>query len=243
MGAFFNLLLAVSALCSPFVRKPSPDKVQTPQAVTPRTDDTGTLSERALLWLLFGTGFTSMGTEVVWVRLYTPSLSTVVYAFAIILGLYLIATDVGSWFYRRSKRAASILESGVLWVVMGAAVIVAFLSADPRLPLPGIVRVALGIMPFSILVGFVTPGILDRYSGGDPDRAGNAYAINIVGCVLGPVVAGFLFLPAAWKRAVSAIVHSRFRGSSLGSNICRDLVCHQAKESLLRVDLPVASSR
>ena len=37
-----------------------------------------------------------MGAEVVWVRLYTPSLSTVVYAFAIILGLYLIATDLGS---------------------------------------------------------------------------------------------------------------------------------------------------
>ncbi len=141
-----------------------------------------------------------MGAEVVWVRLYTPSLSTVVYAFAIILGLYLIATDLGSLYYRRSKHSAAILESGALWVALGASVVAAFLAADPRLPLPGIVRVALGIMPFSLLVGFATPGILDRYSGGDPDRAGTAYAINIVGCVLGPVVAGFLFLPVLGER-------------------------------------------
>ena len=200
VGASLNVLLAISAFLLSFVRKPSKVDVSSPQPVAPRNNDSGTLSGRALLWLLFGTGFTSMGAEVVWVRLYTPSLSTVVYAFAIILGLYLAATDLGSWYYRRSKRAANILESGLLWVVMGAAVIVAFLSADPRLPLPGIVRVALGIMPFSILVGFVTPGILDRYSGGDPDRAGNAYAINIVGCVLGPVVAGFLFLPMLGER-------------------------------------------
>jgi len=55
-------------------------------------------------------------------------------------------------------------------------------------------------MPFSFLVGFITPGILDRYSGGEPDRAGNAYAINIAGCVLGPIVGGFLLLPMVGER-------------------------------------------
>ncbi len=200
VGACFNLLLAVTAFLLSFARKSSQGNVRSSQPVAPHADAPGTLSHRALLWLLFGTGFTSMGAEVVWVRLYTPSLSTVVYAFAIILGLYLIATDVGSWYYRRSKRGGDVLESGLLWVVLGVSVVIAFLTADPRLSLPGIVRVALGIMPFSLLVGFATPGILDRYSGGDPDRAGNAYAINIIGCVLGPVVAGFLFLPALGER-------------------------------------------
>jgi predicted membrane-bound spermidine synthase len=200
VGVCFNLLLAISALLLSIVRKPSPGEAPSTPPAAPHTSSAGTLSESALLWLLFGTGFTSMGAEVVWVRLYTPSLSTVVYAFAIILGLYLIATDIGSWYYRRSRRGGEILESGVLWAALGASVVLAFLAADPRLPLPGIVRVALGIMPFSLLVGFATPGILDRYSGGDPDRAGKAYAINIVGCVLGPVVAGFLFLPALGER-------------------------------------------
>jgi predicted membrane-bound spermidine synthase len=200
VGVLLNLLLAVSALLLSFANKSSQDELQCQQVDALPVGDSGGLSSKALLWILFGTGFTSMGAEVVWVRLYTPSLSTVVYAFALILGMYLVATDIGSWYYRRSKRAAALLESGVLWAALGASVIVAFLAADPRLPLPGIVRVALGIMPFSFLVGFVTPGILDRYSGGDPDRAGNAYAINIVGCVLGPVVAGFLFLPALGER-------------------------------------------
>lgn len=111
--------------------------------VAPRASDPGSLSDKALIWFLFGTGLTSMGAEVLWVRLYTLSLSTVVYALAIILGLYLIAMDLGSWYYRRSNRD-SILESGLLWIALGVSVIVAFLTADPRLPLPGLVRVAVG---------------------------------------------------------------------------------------------------
>lgn len=200
ISAVFNLLLALSAFLLSLVPKTSLiSEVGRAPVVTPRAFESDHRSDNTLLWFLFGTGLTSMGAEVVWVRLYTPSLSTVVYAFAIILGLYLIAMDLGSWYYRRSNRA-SILESGVVWIALGVSVIVAFLTADPRLPLPGIVRVALGIMPFSSLVGFVTPAILDRFSRGDPDRAGRAYAINIVGCVVGPIAAGFLLLPLAGER-------------------------------------------
>jgi len=66
--------------------------------------------------------------------------------------------------------------------------------------LPAILRVVLGIVPFSALVGFITPAIVDRFSRGDADRAGTAYAVNIVGCVLGPLVAGFLLLPYIGER-------------------------------------------
>ncbi|HTT24116.1 MAG TPA: hypothetical protein VMG82_34650 [Candidatus Sulfotelmatobacter sp.] len=55
-------------------------------------------------------------------------------------------------------------------------------------------------MPFSALVGFVTPAVLDRYSRGNPERAGTGYAINIVGCVLGPLLAGFVLLPVVGER-------------------------------------------
>ena len=66
--------------------------------------------------------------------------------------------------------------------------------------MPAIFRVVVGAMPFSCLVGFITPAIVDRFSRGDPDRAGRAYGVNIVGCVLGPLVAGFLLLPLAGER-------------------------------------------
>ena len=52
------------------------------------------------LVLRFMTGLTSMAGEVVWIRLFTPYLGTVVYAFALILGAYLAATFVGSRIYR-----------------------------------------------------------------------------------------------------------------------------------------------
>jgi hypothetical protein len=49
-------------------------------------------------------------------------------------------------------------------------------------------------------LGFLTPLLMDRISGGDPRRAGVAYAVNTVGCIAGPLVAGFVTLPALGER-------------------------------------------
>src|SRR5205807_375563 len=68
----------------------------------------------SLLALLFATGLTSMGMEVVWIRQFTPYLGTMVYAFAAILGTYLAATFLGSRLYRRwSRREAQ--AAPALW--------------------------------------------------------------------------------------------------------------------------------
>jgi hypothetical protein len=45
------------------------------------------------------------------------------------------------------------------------------------------------------VLGYLTPGLIDLDSAGDPNRAGRAYAINIVGCILGPLLASYVFLP------------------------------------------------
>ena len=37
--------------------------------------------------------------------------------------------------------------------------------------------------------------LVDRWSSGDPDRAGRAYAVNVIGCILGPLLSGFVLLP------------------------------------------------
>ncbi|HXJ89421.1 MAG TPA: hypothetical protein VMS18_21570 [Candidatus Binatia bacterium] len=199
IAAVLNLLLAGAAFSLSFLRKPAGVTKEETQGGLPALSSPGTLSGRALLALLFATGLTSMGIEVVWVRLYTPSLGTLVYAFAAILGLYLVAMDLGSWIYRHSKRD-HILDNGLLWATLGFSVIVPFLTADPRLPIPAILRVVIGILPFSALVGFVTPAVVDQYSRGNPERAGTGYAINIVGCVLGPLLAGFVLLPIVGER-------------------------------------------
>jgi spermidine synthase len=42
--------------------------------------------------------------------------------------------------------------------------------------------------------------LVDRWSGGSPNRAGTAYATNVLGCILGPLFAGFILLPYTGER-------------------------------------------
>jgi len=167
-----------------------------------------------LLWLLFMTGLCSMAMEVVWIRQFTVYLGSVVYAFAAILALYLMANYAGSYVYRRWVRKHHASQSLTVWILMGLAALLPLLAADPRFPIPfdehselmgamflwGMLRAALGVMPFSLLVGFATPMLVDRVSGGNPDSAGHAYAVNVVGSILGPVLAGFFVLPWVGER-------------------------------------------
>lgn len=199
VGAVLNFALAaVAAMLAlrsgPMPNAPIPDSPD-------RLMDAGNRENKttAPMWILFGTGLTSMGSEVVWTRLYTPSVGTLVYAFAAILGFYLTAMYVGSWYYRK-RRGFDDHLGGLVWAALGLTVVFPLLTTDPRLPLPSIVRVAIGIIPLSGLAGFVTPKVLDQYSKGDADRVGRAYAVNIVGCVLGPLLAGFLLLPLVGER-------------------------------------------
>lgn len=146
------------------------------------------------LWLLFATGLTSMGMEVVWTRLYTIFVGTFVYSFATILGVYLAATFIGSTIYRVwSRRHTG--ETPLLWMFVWLSALTPLLTADTRVSLPAWLRVPLGVAAFSGLLGFLTPKLVDRFSEGDPDRAGFGYAVNVAGCILGPLVAGFALLP------------------------------------------------
>jgi spermidine synthase/predicted MFS family arabinose efflux permease len=194
VGAVLNVCLATVAfvLSLRAGREPAvPEALERSPAVAPS-------STAWPYFLLFATGFTSMGVEIVWIRLFTPSVGTVVYAFAAILGLYLGATYVGSLIYRRSKFEDSAPSNSFL-ALLALSVLLPLLICDPRLRIIYTLRVA-GIVPFSLAVGLITPMVLDRVSQGDPDRAGRGYAINIAGCVLGPLVSGFLLLPWLGER-------------------------------------------
>ncbi len=155
---------------------------------------------RKLLGLLFATGLTSMAAEVIWVRLYTPWLGTVVYAFAAILAVYLGATYAGSLIYRKRLLRPESLGS-LVWAILAFTIFLPLLAVDPRFNLHPFLRLALGVVPFSAVLGFLTPLMVDRVSNGDGERAGRAYAVNVVGCILGPLLAGFLLLPWLGERA------------------------------------------
>ncbi len=50
------------------------------------------------------------------------------------------------------------------------------------------------------MLGYLTPSLIDQYAGGDPAAAGKAYGVNVVGCILGPLVASYVLLPHLSER-------------------------------------------
>src|SRR4029079_84385 len=67
-------------------------------------------------------------------------------------------------------------------------------------PLVCVIAVALAVAPLSAVLGYVTPWLVDRWSGGFSRRAGTAWALNGLGCILGPLAGGFLLLPWVGER-------------------------------------------
>jgi len=212
VGAVLNGALAVTALA--LASKQAPVIVSAPASKSARMESVPptrpSSRSNTILLLLFATGLTSMGIEVVWIRQFTPYLGTVVYAFALILSLYLAATFVGSRIYRRWSQNHR-FESPLIWLLLGVSVLLPLVVADPNVQyrprfinhtLFHLLCFTLGIGPFSAILGFVTPMLVDRWSGGDPDRAGRAYAVNVVGCIVGPLISGFLLLPLLSERWV-----------------------------------------
>jgi spermidine synthase len=201
IGAGLNFLLAISATALG-LRPGRGTSSATDSA--PVVAAGGIPTGKNILLLLFATGLTSMGLEVVWIRQFTPYLGTVVYAFGLILGVYLSFTFVGSRIYRHWSGKHSQIGN-LVWYLLALSVLLPLITAQPRLSIVMLPRLLLGIGPFSALMGFVTPMLVDRWSQGDADRAGVAYAINVVGCVLGPLLSGFLLLPWISERWVTCL--------------------------------------
>jgi spermidine synthase len=156
----------------------------------------GDINQHVLL-LLFLTGLTTMAMELVWIRLFTVYLGPLVYSFALILCSYLFGTFLGSSLYRDASAMKYFRESRAVWVVIPLLGALPLLLADPRVPFVAVLRPIVAVAPFAAAAGYLTPMLVDRWSRGDPDRAGRAYAINILGCIAGPLLCGFILLPLA----------------------------------------------
>jgi len=197
VAASLNALVAVGAALRSLTTTAAAVEVpETPP--TAAAQDPGPSAGRAALVWLFLTGLVSLAMEVVWIRQFTPFLATNVYAFAAVLALYLLATAVGTWVYRTLLSPSTGRAHDDVFVavsaILGLLALIPMATADPQLRVRAALRVA-GIAPFCGALGILTPMLLDRWSAGNPQRAGAAYAVNIVGAILGPLVAGFWLLP------------------------------------------------
>lgn len=144
--------------------------------------------------VLFATGFICMAMEIVWIRAFTPILHTRTYSFAGLLTVYLLATWIGSYLYRRHLNRGQQISTPKLLSCISVFSLLPIVMNDPRLGI-GIPTVLFSIFPFCVGLGYLTPKLIDRFSTGSPYGAGKAYAINVLGCILGPLCASYLFLP------------------------------------------------
>ena len=160
--------------------------------------------------ILFSTGFIAMAMEVVWFRAFTPVLKTQVYSFALIVFTYLGATFLGSLIYRRDLHRQKVKSKSKLISALAMTALLPVLVNDPRLVVekfwafdidPASAFILLGsICPFCALLGYLTPSLIDENSAGQPRRAGQAYAINVLGCILGPLAGCYVLLPWVSER-------------------------------------------
>jgi spermidine synthase len=208
VAAAVNFAVAIGALLLETAGRPASAGPE--RAVDASAGAIGPSHTILLLVMLFTTGLASMAMEVVWVRQFTPYAGTAVYAFATILTVYLAATFIGATIYRTAKLRAP----DNLWNVAGVAALLPLAAADPRVLSPIVasarvvgehilaraVGVSLSICLFCAAVGYLTPMLIDRFSTGDAVRAGRAYAVNVVGCILGPLLASFVLLPRLGER-------------------------------------------
>jgi MFS family permease len=182
---------------------------ETVPAALPDPPPSGQPRTRFAQWILFSTGFCAMAMEVIWTRTFTPILKTQVYSFALVVFTYLGATFLGSWWYRHHRKKNSCWSVGALLALLMATVILPILANDPRLvhidwmhtiDIPSAVIVLASICPFCAGLGYLTPSLIDEYAAGNPAVAGKAYAINVLGCILGPLFACYVVLPEIGER-------------------------------------------
>ena len=175
------------------------------------------LRPHLLMLILFVTGFSSMAMEIVWTRAFTPILRTTIYSFAGLLTTYLLATWIGSLAYREHLAKGRVQPVFRILSFLAISSFLPILLNDPRLitafspektniPIElfmdaiRAVAALASIFPFCAALGYLTPRLIDEYSEGAPQPAGKAYAINIIGSILGPLFAGYILLPNVGTR-------------------------------------------
>lgn len=211
VAAFLNLSVAGIAIVMG-LRHPRPAGIGEVD-LAPRfshSADSLTRSQKlGTMTILFTTGFCALGLEVVWTRAFVPVLKTTVYSFALLLFTYLVATYLGSWLYRRHLSRSQVVRTAQLLATLALATALPILLNDPRFSANGFV-IMLSIFPFCMLLGYLTPKLIDRYSLGFPEKAGRAYAINVLGCILGPLAASYIILPLMGVRYAMLVFASPF---------------------------------
>ncbi len=173
-----------------------------------------------VIWGFAVSGFTGLTYEVIWTRVLGFVLTGTVYAFAVVLGVFLTGIALGSLVFsafidRLKSRGAVITIFAVVEMLIGISSI-ALITVYALLPSMGFYS-SLNITPdwgefvyLNFLVAFITlivPSFLfgatfplvckiyDWKADSVGTKIGNIYSVNTVGGIIGSFAAGFLLIP------------------------------------------------
>jgi len=160
-------------------------------------------------------GLTALGAQVVWTRLLTLLFGATVYAFAIILAVFLAGLGIGSAAASQLIRRGNDPMRSLIWTQLAlipALLLGGFLLAQalPYASPPAwtpvaalhalhVVRAVNVILPGAICWGMSFPFALAAAAaaGGDTGRSsGFVYAANTVGAIAGAILISFVIIPA-----------------------------------------------
>ncbi len=162
-------------------------------------------------------GLTALGSQVVWTRLLSLLVGATVYAFAIILAVFLTGLGIGSAIgaalsrsTRRPRLALGVCQLALMAAIAWAAYMLAaglpYWPINPSLATStaivfqvDLVRAAWVVLPGAILWGASFPLALAAVAprGGDPGRmVGRVYAANTAGAIAGAIGASLFLVEA-----------------------------------------------
>ena len=182
-------------------------------------------SRRAILWVFFISGLMSLALEIIWFRMLVLFLRPTAYAFTIMLACVLAGIAIGSLIaaplLRRRRdwlTVLAIIQAGIGFTAVlsfnaltrSQEAIAAATPVFERLGLntylaPLAASSMIAMLPTMILLGVAFPIGLNLWAGDTPGsetsrRVGVFYSLNVIGAIIGSVLAGFVVLPQIGSR-------------------------------------------
>ena len=230
IAAATNLVIALVAIAAGYAMPPhSIDSRATTQQALPAALTRP--QQHIVLWTFFVSGLMSLALEIIWFRTLVIFLRPTAYAFTIMLASVLAGIAIGSAIaaplLRVRRHWIPILAA--IQCVIGVAAVLSFNmlarsqraieAATPWFDWLGInsylaplvVSSLIAMLPTAILLGLAFPIGLTLWAGDhaaeDTSRkAGVFYSLNVIGAILGSVLAGFILLPQLGTRASLTVV-------------------------------------
>ena len=223
-AAIGNIVIGIVSLVAAYAMPAQPARPARPApaatAAGPATAVTAG-QRRVVLWTFFVSGMMSLALEIIWFRILVVFLRPTAYAFTIMLACVLAGIALGSALAAPllRKRGPWLAVLAVIQAVIGVVAVLSFnaltrsqAAVDVATPwfeqvglntylAPLVASSLVAMLPTMLLLGVAFPIGLSLWAGDDTSddtsrRVGAFYSLNVLGAILGSVLAGFVLLPA-----------------------------------------------